>query len=60
MKDLFFNEDATKELEKDSVLVFDTAAAYAERTGGCYWDDLSITEQRKELEQYAEEHPCHT
>ena len=43
------------QLEADLVLVYDTAAAYAERTGKCFWEDLSPTEQRKELENFKEE-----
>jgi hypothetical protein len=38
------------------VLVFDTAKAYAERTGKNFWDDLSLVEQRKEIENYMEDH----
>ena len=44
-----------KELEKNLVLVWDTAKDYAERTGGDFWT-LRITQQRKELENYAEDH----
>ena len=43
-------------LEQDLVLVFDTAAAYAERTGMDFYECLTPTEQRQELERYQEEH----
>jgi len=38
--------------EQNLLLVYDTARAYAERTLGNFWEDLSPTEQRKEIEQY--------
>ena len=44
-----------EKLEADLVLVYDTAVAYAERTLGDFWYDLSPTEQRKELENYKED-----
>ncbi len=43
-------------LEQDLVLVFDTAAAYAERTGMDFYEDLTPTQQRQELENYQEDH----
>jgi hypothetical protein len=42
-------------LFENLVLVFDTAKAYAERTGKNFWDDLSLVEQRKEIENYLED-----
>jgi hypothetical protein len=44
-----------KEMEKTLTLVFDTARDYAERTGYSFWE-LSPTEQRKEIENYYEDH----
>ena len=40
--------------EQNLLLVYDTAQAYAERTGLSFWEDLSPTEQRKEIEQFLE------
>lgn len=45
-----------KKLTSDLVLVWDCAKEYAERTGKCFWEDLSPTEQRKELENFKEDH----
>jgi len=42
--------------EADLVLVWEAAKEYAERTGKCFWEDLSIVQQRKELESYYEDH----
>jgi hypothetical protein len=42
-------------LEYQLELVWHTAKEYAERTGKSFWDDLSLTEQRKELENFKED-----
>ena len=57
--DKLCNEELDKRMEKNEqnlILVYDTAKAYAERTLGNFWEDLSSTEQRKEIEKYKEDH----
>ena len=57
--DYLCNKELERIMEKNEqnlLLVYDTAKAYDERTLGNFWEDLSPTEQRKEIEKFKEDH----
>jgi ribonuclease HI len=57
--DWMCNQELERIMEKNEqnlLLVYDTAKAYAERTGMDFYECLTPTEQRQEIEKYKEEY----